>query len=341
MFEKTWNRRGVVLYAMFLAVSFSAAATAQGLEDLYQSGRQAFESGRTFEALELLGAVEAADPGFRDIQLLLGQACLVAQLHQPAKRHFERAVAAEPANPHAAFLLGLALHQGARSFEAAEALARARDLAPANPFPRAYRGLALLALGRPGEARLEIEAALDLAPEEAVVRLALAELELAEGDLTGAEIRVRDLLAEAPSAEATILLGRVLVAAGRSAEAVVVLREGPSAAASGGRFDERSEVLYLLGQALLRSSDTAAGREVLARFKARKAFEEDVRVLEAALKRDPDDIEARIRLVRLLLGHRQTDAVVLHLATLERQAPDDPRVRQLARELNRQHRARP
>lgn len=318
-----------LLLISLLALPGTAALAQPDLERSYRAGVEAFRAGRTHQALELLGAVEAADPGYRDVQLLLGQACLVAGLHLPAKRHFERALAADPANGHAAFLLGLSLHLAARYFEAAETLGRAHELAPQNPHPLIYRGLALLRLGRPGEARGAIEAALARAPGEPTARAALAELELAEGRLEEAERLVRQVLDEAPTPESRILLGRVVLAAGRPAEAAVIFR---GILASG---SERADVLYLLAQSLLRGGETEAGRAAMERFQARKALEERVRVLEAALKTDPGDLESRIRLVRLLLDHRQPAGALLHLATLRELAPGDPRIATLGAELER------
>ena len=325
-------RRLATMLALALAAS-AAAGHAQDLESLYRAGFEAFRTGETHKALELLGTVAAADADYRDVQLLLGQSCLAAGLPSAAKQHFERVLEADPGNGHAAYLLGLALYQAARYFEAARAFERARELAPQNPYPSIYRGLALLRLGHPDEARGEIETALASAPEEPAARNALAELELAAGELDSAEQIARGVIADLPATqerfEATLLLGRIVYQAGRPAEAAAIFRqaltEGP----------ERSDVLYLLSQALLRSGEAEAGQAFLERFRTRKALEEQVRVLEAAIKADPDHPEPRIRLVRLLLEHRQTGSALRHLPVLRRLAPGDPRVRALDEEVER------
>ena len=318
--------RGSLLCLLLLGARL--AAQPGDAEQLYRAGVEAFRAGKTYDALELLGAIVAADPDYRDVQLLLGQACLVANLHPAAKKHFERTLETDPGNPHAAFLLGLTLYRSARWFEAAEALARARDLAPHNPHPLIYRGLSLLRLGRPDEARDDIEAALAEA-EEPTARLALAELELAEGRFEEAEASARGVASSAGSLEATILLGRIVFEAGRPAEAVPILRRARDAA------PRRSDVLYLLAQALLRSGETDAGRSAIERFQDLKALEERVRVLEAALKTDPGDLESRLRLIRLLLDNGRGGAAAHHLAVVHRQAPEDRRIPALSAQLER------
>lgn len=329
MRRKTWG--AVLIATAFLA---SGAARAQEIDKLYQAGRRAFESGEVYQAVELLGAVADADPRYRDVQLLLGQALLVSGRQLDAKRRFERVLEDDPGNAHAAFLLGLALHQSARYFEAAEALERAHELAPENPNPLIYRGLALLELGRPDEARTAIETALGLAPRDPTARTALAELELAAGRLQSAEALAREVLAEPADSggdDARALLGRILVAEGRPAEAVPVLREALASPSAG------SAVTYLLAQALLRSGDTEAGRSAMERFKAEKALEEEVKVLEGELAADPGAVEPRIRLARLLLDNDKTRASLNQFIMLRKLAPDDPRVRALAVELGQAH----
>ena len=308
-----------------LAALLGAAAPPGGeTERLYRAGVEAFQSGRTLEALEALTAVAARDSGYRDVQLLLGQACLASNLLRPAKSHFEAALAATPGNGHAAFLLGLTLYQGARYFEAAEALSRAHDLAATNPHPLIYRGLSNLRLGRPDRARSDLDRALALAPDDVAARLGLAELALAEGRVAEAEALARRAGGDAPSnVEAQILLGRILLDSDRADEAAPVLGR----ALAGG--SARSDALYLFAQALLRSGETAAGRRALSRFQDHKALEERVRLLEAALASDPQDLETRVRLARELLAHDRRGAALIHLATLRRQAPDDSRVRDL------------
>jgi Tfp pilus assembly protein PilF len=312
-----------------LGSALAPAATAQDLATRYQAGASALQQGNPLRALEILGSVAAEQRDYRDVQMLLGQSCLMAGLHRPAKQHFERALQTQPQNGQAAFLLGFSLYQAARYFEAAEALLKAGRMSPQNPLPPLYRGLALLRLGDAQGARREIDSALRLAPQDPIARAAGAELELAEGNYGAAEKSIRSVLGQTPQQqEARLLLGRILLESGRPGEAVAVF--GELAAQSG---DQRSDILYLLGQAQLRSGDTATGRATLERFRRVKAQESRLRVLEAQVSTTPEDLNARLELTSLLLELGQTQAALVHLATLQRQAPQDRRVRALAERL--------
>jgi len=291
------------------------------LEAAYAAGVEAFRAGRVYEALERLGEVERRQPAYRDVQLLLGQACLVADLIRSAQRHFQTALDADPANAHAAFLLGLTLFRAARYVEANEILARAETLAPTNPHPVIYRGRTLLALGRPGEAKVELDLALALAPEEPTAWSALAELDLAGGRLQAAEGRARGVIqAGGKSAEDLLLLGRIVLTDGRASEAVPILRRALALS------PDRADGLYLLAQALLRSGETEEGQRVLQRFRERKGLEEAIRVAQSDLNRRPDDVDVRFRVAYLLLEFGDAGAAGLQLSTLLRQAPGDARI---------------
>ena len=323
---------GVTLLLVQAAV---ANGQPKNLEALYRAGVEALQRDLPFEALELLNSVAAMNPGFRDVQFLLGQSCFLAGLMQPAKVHFEKALEANPQNGPAAFFLGMVLYQETRYFEAVEAFRRAHDLVPQNPYSLIYRGRALLKLGRADEARADIASGLALSPGDPEARCALAELELAEAHFQKAEDLLRAVLVDQPGTfEARILLGRTLFQSGRPAEAVPVFREVLKAA------PVRNDVLYLLAQALLRSGDTQAGRAALARFKEHNAREEQIRGLEAAVSIEKYDTESRIHLVRLLLDQGQTNNALPHLAVLGELVPTDPRVRALADELERQRGAK-
>jgi Flp pilus assembly protein TadD len=322
------TRFGRAVTVLLLASAMATAELPSDIGQRYAAGKEALARGRAYEALELLGSVAADAPEYRDVQILLGQACLVMNLVRQAQRHFERVLEADPSNGHAAFLLGLTLYHGARYFEAAEALVKARRLAPQNPHPLVYHGLSLLKLGRPEEARAAVDAALRQAPGEPAARLALAELELAGGRVQTAEARVREVLSAAPgSPEAVLLLARVLLQAARPEEAVALLEPLRRSA------PERSEVLYLLSQSLLRSEEAEEGRLVMGQFKEQRALEEQIKVLESALAMDPDDLDSRIRLVGLLLDHGVVGSAPIHLGVLARRLPDDPRVRRLMVEM--------
>lgn len=311
----------LVAAAGLAALAQPGLGFAAQIDQAYRDGVAAFESGRMLEALDLLTGVATKEADFQRVQLLLGQCYLATNQLRQAKEHFERALTSDPANGHAAFLLGLTFYQSARYFEAEAALLRARRLSPGNPHPLIYRGRALLKLGRPEEALAEIEAAMAISPAEASAREALAELRLAQGELSSAEKLARELVAETPEAPApNLLLGRILLQSHRAAEALPVLRRARTG------NPNRSETLYLLSQALLRSGDTKQGRELLKRFQQLKAVEERIRVLEGEIAGNPAGLESRLELIRILLEHGFTQIAIPHMRALERLAPQDARV---------------
>jgi tetratricopeptide (TPR) repeat protein len=322
----------IIAAALLVTIAAAGAAAqpapaADELEARYQAGAAAFRAGRPYAALEVLGAVAAASSDYRDVQMLLGQSCLMVGLDRQAKRHFDRVLERQPDNGQAAFLLGFALYRAARWVEAVTALDRAHELARANPYPRLYRGLARLELGDPTAARDDIQAALRLAPDDDAVQAAAAELEFAEGNFAGAVGRLRPVVERTGDPEHRVLLARALVELDQPREAVAVLEAAES---------RRSDLLYVLGQALLRSGETERGRAVLARFRERKRIEERQRLLEAAVSTDPGDADSLFELVRLLLDDSRPEAAIVHLAALGRLLPGDPRVAELAAELARQ-----
>ena len=319
------------LLGLMLLTALAPAASGQDLEARYQAGASALQSGNPLLAIEILGTVAAAQRDYRDVQMLLGQACLMAGLHRPAKQHFERALETNPGNGQAAFLLGFSLYQAARYFEAAEALQRAEGMSPQNPLPRMYRGLSLLRLGDPRGARQEIEAALSLQPQDPIARAARAELELAEGNYAAAEKSIRGVLGQTPQQDdAHLLLGRILLESGRPAEAVGVFAELVKKSRG-----QRSDVLYLQAQAQLRSGNKAAGQKTLETFRQIKEKESRLRVLEAEVSTNANNLDARLELTGLLLDLGQSQAATVHLATLLQQAPQDRRVRALEERLRK------
>lgn len=322
----------VVIVACSLRVCSAGPAAAQtgSLEERYRFGLAAFQQGRVLAALEALGSVAAEDPDYRDVQLQLAQVCLAAGLVRAAKEHADRAVATDPANPYAAFLLGFTLYQSSRWFEAADALSRAHSLAPQNPHPLLYRGLARLELGRAEEARRDLEQARRRAPGDPAIDTGLAELDLAAGRFDVAERRLRAVLEQQPDAiEARLLLARVLFQSDRPREAAPVARQVVEAA------PRRSDALYLLAQSLLRGGEREAGREWMERFRSAKAREEELKVLELEVRTNPGDLQPRLRLTRLYLEGGDVGNAVLHLAVLRQQRPDHPEVARLSSAIER------
>ena len=184
----------------------------------------------------------------------------------------------------------------------------------------------MLRLGQAQEARREIGGALSLAPGEPTAEMALAEIDLAEGRFSEAEKRIRRVLGKTPQPEQSqILLGRILLEGGKPAQAIPIFEALVESQ------PPRSDLLYLEAQALLRGGRREEGRKALERFQKLKEVEGKIRLLEVEVSTNPEDLEAGVRLVTLLLDHRMERSASVPLAQLRRQAPEDPRVKELLR----------
>jgi tetratricopeptide (TPR) repeat protein len=137
---------------------------------------------------------------------------------------YEAVLAAEPRNPDALHLLGVAMAQGGRARDAARLIGASLEARPEQPDALVNLGQALLALGRPAEALAAHERAIDLhAPLPAAHRGRAAAL-AALGRHEDAIGSLGELLRLTPNdATAHAELGRALASAGRPYEALEAL----------------------------------------------------------------------------------------------------------------------
>lgn len=297
------------------------------LPGLYQTGIAALQQGQAVRALQSFQAIAAVDPTFADVQMFLGQSHLVLGQYRDAKKYFEIVVKAQPANGHAAYLLGFSLFESARYVEAVEILERASALAPDIPHPFVYRGLSYLRMGQLEAARENILTADGMAPDDLVAQTAVAELELAEGDYSSAEKRMRAVIEKVPSVDNKLLLAQAILKGGNPLGAVSMLQELDDT------LPDRSDVLYLLAQCQLRGGESDRGKSTLERFKKQRGTEERIRVLEAGLSTGKADPKARVELTRLLIAGEQKGKAGHHLSILERTLSSDPAIARLKKEL--------
>ena len=131
-------------------------------------------------------------------------------------------------------------------------------------LPRYLQGEADLVLGRASDAKRAFEASLEVkAPQPYAYRARsrLGTLLVAAGDPPGAEAMVRKALDQAPDfAPAHVALGRVLVAAGKNAEA----RSEFEAVLDAGVMDGKDELVYAQALYALNEIDAARGTRTAA-----------------------------------------------------------------------------
>ena len=232
------------------AVAMAEAALARGMEHplmLHLSADRLMGEGRHAEALPRLERARALAPADANVLNALGQALIVLGRPDQAREVLDAALEARPDFPAALFSRGQAL-EAMGELEAAQADYEAAARRPDYPEPMAALASIAARLGRRDEARAWAEKALALAPGYWAPALALASVEVGEGDFAGAEARLRGLIEDA-SLSATNrggvwkLLGDAVGGQGRIDEA----------------FDAYEKGNDLLGQAYLARSGDRAG----------------------------------------------------------------------------------
>lgn len=197
-----------------VAVAMAEAALKDGLEHplTFNLAAERLETEERFEdALLLLERGHSMSPGDLALRQALGLCLFRLQRFGPALPHFDALIAAEPdfAPSHAA--RGAALDALGRSEEAELAFRRAMELQPENLL--AVAGLASTAsrAGRHAEARAFAEQVLAVEPGYPDAVIVLARADLAEGDFTGAEARLRGVVADSRTPEGQRDLAQSLI----------------------------------------------------------------------------------------------------------------------------------
>jgi tetratricopeptide (TPR) repeat protein len=183
--------------------------------------------GRSDAAIASLEAAAERLPGRAELHAGLGDVYALVGRHAEAAACYRTAIRLDPAEDSLQERLAAALYRAGHYAEAEPMLT---DLVRSHPeFASAgilqMRGGCLLALGRADEARAAYEQAGRLSADPAESLVPLARCDILQDRLPAALDRLEKVLALRPKdTETNALLGYVLVALGRSAEAVPHLR---------------------------------------------------------------------------------------------------------------------
>ncbi len=219
-----------------------------------------------------------------------------------AIRSLQAALEIAPENPLVWLRLGTALVDDDQAHEALAAYRKAVELAPS--FPTALNAVAiqLINLDEHEQAMEALEAVLANDPEDGVMRYHRANLLSREGQHAAALEEIDEALADlrAPSdasaetvvdvfslAKAIHLRADLLMKLDRREEAVEVLRDLVVSE------PDYPEALYLLGNALARGGDRAAGIEFLKRFKTLSDAREHRQLGDQFRRLEKDPVRAR------------------------------------------------
>lgn len=280
----------------------------------YLRGTVAHASGDLPAALPFYERCLAIKP--EHVEALVARTGLLLDLKRPAEAARDLALLrkAAPADPRGAFLAGLLAEAAGDSAGARKALAEVTKLLDAVPveFLR-YRvqwlvlgGLAHYGLAENSKARPYLEFAQRQQPGSAVSKL-LAQVYLREKNADRAiESLDAYLRAHPDDTHAMQVLASVHMAEGRHARATAIIQEALK------RQDDPA-LRSLLGQSLINGgrADTAVAE------------------LEAALQRDPGQLQAGTALAQIYLGAGQPERAIPLIGTLIQRQSGNPAVHQL------------
>jgi tetratricopeptide (TPR) repeat protein len=136
------------------------------------------------------------------------------------------------------------------------------------------------------EDRLRLAREYRLAKAEAVALTDLAELKLLQGDLPAAEQAIEESLSrhgQTVYARTQRILGRILLARRRCAEAIEALEKGLAAARAGRAFEEQALIGFEMAQALAEDGDLAQAREQLEAAEATTPLDPALNLMARAL----------------------------------------------------------
>lgn len=291
------------------------------------------------QAGDLEGAVRgyreflAAHPKEAAVQANLG--VLLAHLGRfdEAIQEYKKAVALDPTNADIARNLGLAYYKSGRIQDAAREFSRSRELEPANLQTILLLADCRLRMGQNKEVIALLNPIEPQNPDDSAIAYLLGTALIRDGQLHAGQKRVDKILRKGDSAEARLMLGTQMFAAGDFPAAVKQLAGtvelNPSLPGLQG----------LYGQALLNTGDPDGAIEAFQKelssdpnhyeanfylaqiLMARSKWSDADPLVRRALLVRPDSLEARLELADLEIGQGKLGEARRQLEGLEKKAP--------------------
>ncbi|MBZ5581448.1 MAG: tetratricopeptide repeat protein [Acidobacteriia bacterium] len=352
----------VIAPAMLVILITSGCQSPQAREaSALKNGKKAFEKRDYQTAIIHFKNAAAARPKDAEPYYQLGRAYLASNDINLAAVNFKRATDLNPKHTGAQLEFSRLLASSRSEAMIVEAQKRAQDVL--SLLPDDLQALNLLAftelrLGKPETAEAHLEQALRKSPSDLKSSMTLAQTRLVRKDVAGAEQALKQAIAQAPkSAEAVVYLGGFYLAMGRTAEAeqqfrraleldpkhgpalsslaAMQVRAGQSAEAEqtyrrlsalpdkqykplhalflfqSGRRDEALAELEKLAKE--DPEDRDARTRLVAAYLALKRVGDAEKVLTAALTKNPRDVDALLQRSRIRLGNGKYDEATADL----------------------------
>src|SRR5712664_772580 len=298
--------------------------------------------------LQQAGDLEGAVRGYRDflavrpkdvaVQSNLG--VLLAHLGQydQAEAEYKKALALDPGNAGIVLNLGLAYYKSGRIREAAYEFSKARELTPGNLQTTLLLADCQLRLGQNREVVALLKPVEQRNADDPAIAYLLGMALIRDGQPQEGQKRVDKILRQGDSAEARLLLGSQMFAAGDFPAAVKQL-------ASATELNPSLHGLQgLYGQALLNTGDPDAAVDAFQKelasdpnhfeanlylaqiMLARVKWSEADPLVRRALRLRPDSLEATLELADLEAGEGKLQNAQRELETAEKKWPKSPAV---------------
>ncbi len=201
-------------------------ASTTALNKALQTVTELLVQQRVSEAEHQVVQLRIAWPKNAEVARLHGLALLMADRIEPACSALSTAIALDPANFEAHCNLGSALLTCGEAAKAAQTFTEALPLAPTQAAAWNGLGNARHAMGDLLGAGEAYHAAIKVEPDHPGAQINLAAVELALGQPEAAEQHTRQALARRPHPQGWLLLGHILAAQDRYAQALDAYNEG-------------------------------------------------------------------------------------------------------------------
>jgi len=198
--------------------------SAQAAEQASTEARARLREGRHEAAEAILRRALESSPNHSDLRSLLAEALLAQGRSEEAYSEYDRAIAAGADQPEMHFAAGTTASVAGLPEQAVGHYELAQRLDPGNPKYPLYLGQVQRNMGRVGEAKASLLRAVRLAPDLAIGWGTLADIALAENNLSLAEQHARRAIGADPDSTVwRVVLARALRRANRPQEAARLL----------------------------------------------------------------------------------------------------------------------